>query len=119
MAVAASIPRGNVVPLWHERRYAFLRAVHSRTDRQVTRRARHRAAARDSGRVFLKRAFDVVGASAGLLFFAPLLIAIAITPLIYLGHRLIDRYLGHEAAEALARRAAEGGEGGRVMPEAG
>jgi uncharacterized integral membrane protein (TIGR00697 family) len=48
-----------------------------------------------------------------------LLIAVAITPLIYLGHRLIDRYLGHEAAEALARRAAESGEGGRVMPEAG
>jgi len=31
-----------------------------------------------------------------------LLIAVAITPLIYLAHRLIDRYLGEEAAEALS-----------------
>ncbi|MDX1418690.1 MAG: queuosine precursor transporter [Rubricoccaceae bacterium] len=35
-----------------------------------------------------------------------LLIAVGITPLIYLGHWMIDRYLGHETAEALIDRAA-------------
>ena len=78
MTVAASIPHSNVVPLWHERRYAFLRAVHSRADHREHRRARRRAAARDSGRLFVKRMIDVVGASMALLFFAPLFIAIAI-----------------------------------------
>lgn len=48
-----------------------------------------------------------------------LLIAIGITPLIYLAHRMIDRYLGHETADALTARAAAGEEGGKVMPEAG
>ena len=33
------------------------------------------------------------------------LIAIAITPLVYVGHALIDRYLGHETAEVLEARA--------------
>jgi uncharacterized integral membrane protein (TIGR00697 family) len=47
-----------------------------------------------------------------------LLIAVAITPLIYLAHRLIDRYLGRETAEALAARAAAD-ESGVVVPEAG
>jgi uncharacterized integral membrane protein (TIGR00697 family) len=47
-----------------------------------------------------------------------LLIAVAITPLIYLAHRAIDRYLGHDAAAALAARAASD-EGGVVVPEAG
>lgn len=47
-----------------------------------------------------------------------LLIAIAITPLIYLAHRLIDRYLGHTEAAALAARAAGEGDG-VVVPEAG
>ena len=36
------------------------------------------------------------------------LVAIAATPLIYLGHRLIERHLGHETAEALKRQAAAG-----------
>ena len=36
------------------------------------------------------------------------LIAVAITPLVYLGHALIDRYLGHERAEALEARAEAG-----------
>ncbi len=35
-----------------------------------------------------------------------LVIAILITPLIYLGHGLIDRYLGHELAEEMAEEAA-------------
>jgi len=35
------------------------------------------------------------------------LIAILITPLIYLGHGIIDRYLGKEAAEKMAEDAAE------------
>ncbi len=48
-----------------------------------------------------------------------LLIAIGITPLIYLAHRLIDGYLGKETAEALAARAEAGEEGGTVIPEAG
>ncbi|PAP75220.1 queuosine precursor transporter [Rubrivirga marina] len=33
------------------------------------------------------------------------LIAVAITPLVYLGHALIDRYLGHERAQALEAQA--------------
>ena len=33
------------------------------------------------------------------------LIAVGITPLVYLGHALIDRYLGHERAQALEERA--------------
>jgi len=37
------------------------------------------------------------------------LVAIALTPLIYLGRFLIDRYLGTEQSEALKRRAAAGG----------
>jgi uncharacterized integral membrane protein (TIGR00697 family) len=36
------------------------------------------------------------------------LVAIAATPLVYLGHRLIERHLGHETAEALKRQAAAG-----------
>jgi uncharacterized integral membrane protein (TIGR00697 family) len=47
-----------------------------------------------------------------------LLIAVGITPLIYLAHRLIDGYLGSETVEALTERAAAGEEGGRIMPEA-
>ena len=35
-------------------------------------------------------------------------VAIAATPLVYLGHRLIERHLGHETAEALKRQAAAG-----------
>jgi uncharacterized integral membrane protein (TIGR00697 family) len=34
------------------------------------------------------------------------LVAVAATPLIYLGHSLIERHLGHETAEALKQRAA-------------
>ncbi len=34
------------------------------------------------------------------------LIAVLITPLIYLGHGLMDRYLGHEAAHEMAEQAA-------------
>lgn len=34
------------------------------------------------------------------------IVAIVITPVIYLAHWIMDRYLGHETAEALARRAA-------------
>jgi len=37
------------------------------------------------------------------------IVAIALTPLIYLGRFLIDRYLGTEQSEALKRRAASGG----------
>ena len=37
------------------------------------------------------------------------IVAIALTPLIYLGRFLIDRYLGTEQSEALKRRAAAGG----------
>ena len=33
------------------------------------------------------------------------LIAVGITPLVYVGHALIDRYLGHEMAEAMEERA--------------
>ena len=36
------------------------------------------------------------------------LIAIGITPLVYLGHALIDRYLGHERAQALEAQAEAG-----------
>ena len=36
------------------------------------------------------------------------LVALAATPLIYLGHVLIERHLGHETAEALKRQAAAG-----------
>lgn len=39
------------------------------------------------------------------------LIAIALTPLIYLGHGLIDRYLGKEHAEKISSDAAKGSEG--------
>lgn len=78
MTVAASIPRNNVVPLWQERRYAFLQAVHSSSDYRRGRRSRRRVATSESGRILLKRAFDVVGASLGLLLFAPLFIAVAI-----------------------------------------
>jgi uncharacterized integral membrane protein (TIGR00697 family) len=35
-------------------------------------------------------------------------VAIAATPLVYLGHKLIERHLGHETAEALKRQAAAG-----------
>lgn len=38
-------------------------------------------------------------------------VAILLTPLIYLGHYLIDRYLGHEDAEKLADQAAKESEG--------
>jgi len=34
------------------------------------------------------------------------IIAVAITPLIYLAHWLMDRYLGHETAEVLIHEAA-------------
>jgi len=36
------------------------------------------------------------------------LVAIAATPLVYLGHKLIERHLGHETAQALKQRAAAG-----------
>lgn len=39
------------------------------------------------------------------------LVAIALTPLIYLGHGLIDRYLGKEHAEKISSEAAKGSEG--------
>lgn len=39
------------------------------------------------------------------------LIAIALTPLIYFGHGLIDRYLGKEHAEKISSEAAKGSEG--------
>ena len=45
-------------------------------------------------------------------------IAVGITPVIYLAHALIDRYLGRETAEALVERA-EGGVEAVIMPEAG
>ena len=35
-------------------------------------------------------------------------VAIAATPLVYLGHKVIERHLGHETAEALKRQAAAG-----------
>ncbi len=78
MTVAASISGNNVVPLWHERRYAFLKAVHYTSDHHGSRRSRHRSATNESSRVFLKRATDFTAASLALLFFAPLFIAIAI-----------------------------------------
>jgi hypothetical protein len=37
------------------------------------------------------------------------LVAVAMTPAIYLGHRLIENWLGRDTADALKRRAAEGG----------
>lgn len=37
-------------------------------------------------------------------------VAIALTPLIYLAHNLIDRYLGRELSEEMQRNAAEGSE---------
>lgn len=36
------------------------------------------------------------------------IIAVAITPVIYLAHWMMDAYLGHETAEALIERAEEG-----------
>jgi hypothetical protein len=39
------------------------------------------------------------------------LIAIALTPIIYLGHGLIDRYLGREHAAKISSEAAKGSEG--------
>lgn len=38
-------------------------------------------------------------------------VAIALTPLIYLAHHLIDRYLGKELSEQMQQEAAEGSEG--------
>ena len=35
-------------------------------------------------------------------------VAVLATPLVYLGHVLIERHLGHETAEALKRQAAAG-----------
>jgi uncharacterized integral membrane protein (TIGR00697 family) len=37
------------------------------------------------------------------------LVAVAMTPVIYLGHRLIENWLGDDTADALKRRAADGG----------
>jgi hypothetical protein len=39
-------------------------------------------------------------------YLVKLLIAIAMTPVIYLGHWLVEKYLGHTVAEALAEDAA-------------
>ena len=38
-------------------------------------------------------------------YFYKFVVAIILTPIIYLGHNLIDRYLGHEVATALKQQA--------------
>ena len=46
-----------------------------------------------------------------------LLIAVVITPVIYLGHGLVDRYLGHATAEELEAQAAHDAVGRGAVTE--
>jgi len=85
MTVTASFPRDEVVSLWQERKAAFLQSIHTSPERfkpdSIHRhryRTRRRARSFDSIRFGAKRAFDVMAASAALLFFAPLLLGIAV-----------------------------------------
>jgi uncharacterized integral membrane protein (TIGR00697 family) len=52
--------------------------------------------------------------SAGTNYSVKLLIAIAATPMIYLGHWAVERYLGKEVAEKLAEEAAGNGAGAPI-----
>jgi exopolysaccharide biosynthesis polyprenyl glycosylphosphotransferase len=89
MTVTASFPQDDdVVSLWQERKSTFLQAVHANAERlksghfnsgrHRTYRARRRVRSRESVRLGLKRAFDLVAASSALLFFAPLFLFVAV-----------------------------------------
>jgi len=52
-------------------------------------------------------------------YLVKLVLAVCMTPLIYLGHWLVERYLGHSVAEALAEEAARDRSGGLLAFEMG
>ena len=80
--------RDNVTPLWKERRHISVRPVEcagSSTSAYRSRRSRHAVRTEPSASLG-KRVFDIVTATAALLFLAPLatvLLAVAVFPILY------------------------------------
>jgi len=76
--VAARLHQDNVTPLRKDRRLISVRPVECSGGSVYRSRSSRRAAGREPSASLRKRLFDVALASAALLFFAPLLIAVAI-----------------------------------------
>ena len=78
MTMTASMSRSGAAPAWIERWPRFIKqaeATHTYPHRYKSRKS---AAAKDSTQFSMKRAIDVLGSGAALIFFAPLFISIAI-----------------------------------------
>src|SRR5437016_3814818 len=76
--IAVRSKQDNVTPLRNGRRYISVRPVECPGSGAYRSRRSRRAARSEPSASAGKRIFDIVGASAALLFFLPLLIAIAI-----------------------------------------
>jgi lipopolysaccharide/colanic/teichoic acid biosynthesis glycosyltransferase len=76
--ITARLTQDNVTPLWKERQFISVRPVEYVSSGVYRSRRPARVARGEPALSFGKRAFDVAAASAALLFFAPLFIAIAI-----------------------------------------
>ena len=100
MTMSASVSQGDLVshnglaPTWHQGRPTFFKAVQVKTAHRDRYRRRNSAAAKDSALFSMKRAIDVVGAGAALIFLAPLFISVAIAvkvtspgPVLFSQHR--------------------------------
>ena len=79
LSTSTSFTPDDAIPLWHSRKPAFLQATNSDVDyRRARYSGRHRRTPTDAFQLFAKRTFDFVTASMALLFFAPLLLGVAI-----------------------------------------
>lgn len=77
--ITARLAQDNVTPLWKERRFISVRPVEYASGTSVYRSHRSARVARSEPALsFGKRVLDIMAASAALLFFAPLFVAVAI-----------------------------------------
>jgi lipopolysaccharide/colanic/teichoic acid biosynthesis glycosyltransferase len=92
-SVAARLRQDNIAPLFQEQRFISVRHVECEPHRYRRRYSRHTVRVEPSASI-RKRLFDIVMAGGALAFFAPLLLAIAVTikltspgPVLFFQHR--------------------------------